>query len=268
MTMEVVVRNLYYFSMCLYALAALMLILKRGDGIAGSVRIILITGFVFHTISVVSYIALCGYIPMHARTQNCLPRTWGMAMIMIFVLPKLKERLLLGNIILGILILCMVGLPLPLAKEMGVREGFLAPAPFFWFHLYDVAVVIFTYCFSLSFTLLLRRKNSSGLDQCRLQTKIPSTALWGFVFFTFAQIAGSIWAIKDFGDYWHWRPMHLISVAVWMFYAGMIHVRWIPGMSHRTAALMGVTGFSGIMWWTVYHDYGKQIILFAKGVFI
>jgi len=266
--MEMAVRNLYYLSMCLYALGALVLLWKREEGIAAPVRIILTAGFALHTLSVLSYIGLCGHIPIHARAQMALPRTWGMGMIMIFVLPNLKDRLLLGNIIIGILILCMVGLPLPLANEMGVRAGLLAAAPFFWFHLYDVAVVIFTYCFSLSLTLLLKRKDSSGLSNAQLQSKIRSIALWGFVFFTLAQIAGSIWAVKDFGEYWLWHPMHLISVAVWIFYAGMIHLRWIPEISSRRGAVMGVTGFSAIMWWTLYHDYGKQMVLFVKGVFI
>lgn len=265
--MEAVVRNLYYLSMGLYALAALLLILRR-DGIAGQVRLILAAGFALHTVSLLSYTVLCGFIPMHARTQNCLPRTWGMAALMIFLLPKLKDRLLLGNIILGILILCAVGLPLPLAGEMSVREGFLAPGPFFWFHLYDASVVIFTYCFSLSLTLLLKPADLPASDTAELQRSVRSSALWGFIFFTFAQIAGSIWAVRDFGDYWHWKPMHLISVAVWMFYAGMVHVRWIRGMSFRTAPVMGVVGFSAVMWWTLYHDYGRQIVHFAKGVLI
>jgi cytochrome c-type biogenesis protein CcsB len=105
--------------------------------------------------------------------------------------------------------------------------------------------------------------------------KLPSAAtfdrlaLWGvsiaFPIWTFAVIAGALWANKAWGRYWGWDPKETWAFITWVVYAGYLHARATAGWRGRKAAVVNVVGFASLMvtyyvvnlWIVGLHSYAK-----------
>ena len=70
-----------------------------------------------------------------------------------------------------------------------------------------------------------------------------ATAL-AFPIWTFAVIAGAIWAEAAWGRYWGWDPKETWSFITWVLYAGYLHARATAGWRGRRAAVINVVGFA------------------------
>jgi cytochrome c-type biogenesis protein CcsB len=69
---------------------------------------------------------------------------------------------------------------------------------------------------------------------------------FGFPIWTFAIIAGAVWAEAAWGRYWGWDPKETWSFITWVVYAGYLHARATAGWSGRRAALIALAGFSAL----------------------
>ena len=63
---------------------------------------------------------------------------------------------------------------------------------------------------------------------------------FAFPVWTFAIIAGAIWAEAAWGRYWGWDPKETWSFITWVLYAGYLHARATAGWKGRKAALVAV----------------------------
>lgn len=68
------------------------------------------------------------------------------------------------------------------------------------------------------------------------------TAVFGFPVWTFAVIAGAIWAESAWGRFWGWDPKETWSFLAWVVYAGYLHARTTAGWRGRPAAWVNVVG--------------------------
>ncbi|MBJ7450580.1 MAG: c-type cytochrome biogenesis protein CcsB, partial [Blastococcus sp.] len=59
------------------------------------------------------------------------------------------------------------------------------------------------------------------------------TAVFGFPIWTFAVIAGAIWAESAWGRFWGWDPKETWSFIAWVVYAGYLHARTTAGWRGR-----------------------------------
>ncbi len=94
-------------------------------------------------------------------------------------------------------------------------------------------------------------------------------ALWGvsiaFPIWTFAVIAGALWANKAWGRYWGWDPKETWAFITWVVYAGYLHARATAGWRGRRAAVVNIVGFAALMvtyyvvnlWIVGLHSYAK-----------
>lgn len=64
-----------------------------------------------------------------------------------------------------------------------------------------------------------------------------------FPLWTFAVIAGAIWAENAWGRYWGWDPKETWAFITWVVYAGYLHARATAGWRGRKAAVIGLLGF-------------------------
>jgi cytochrome c-type biogenesis protein CcsB len=64
-----------------------------------------------------------------------------------------------------------------------------------------------------------------------------------FPIWTFAVIAGAIWAEAAWGRYWGWDPKETTAFIAWVIYAGYLHARSTAGWRGRKAAAVNVVGF-------------------------
>jgi cytochrome c-type biogenesis protein CcsB len=63
---------------------------------------------------------------------------------------------------------------------------------------------------------------------------------FAFPLWTFAIIAGAIWAEAAWGRYWGWDPKETWSFITWVLYAGYLHARSTAGWRGRRAAWIAV----------------------------
>jgi cytochrome c-type biogenesis protein CcsB len=69
---------------------------------------------------------------------------------------------------------------------------------------------------------------------------------FAFPIWTFAVIAGAIWAEAAWGRYWGWDPKETWSFITWVIYAAYLHARATVGWRGRRAAAVSLLGFSAL----------------------
>jgi cytochrome c-type biogenesis protein CcsB len=70
---------------------------------------------------------------------------------------------------------------------------------------------------------------------------------FAFPIWTFAVVAGAIWAEAAWGRYWGWDPKETWAFITWVIYAGYLHARATAGWKGRGAAYVGIAGFVSLM---------------------
>ncbi len=88
---------------------------------------------------------------------------------------------------------------------------------------------------------------------------------FGFPIWTFAVMAGAIWAQEAWGRYWGWDPKETWSFITWTIFAGYLHARATSGWRGRRAAVIALAGFASLLvtyyvvniWIVGLHSYAK-----------
>jgi cytochrome c-type biogenesis protein CcsB len=76
-----------------------------------------------------------------------------------------------------------------------------------------------------------------------------------FPLWTFAVIAGAIWAENAWGRYWGWDPKETWAFITWVAYAAYLHARATAGWKGRKAAYLGLIAFGCFL----FNYYGVNI---------
>jgi cytochrome c-type biogenesis protein CcsB len=83
---------------------------------------------------------------------------------------------------------------------------------------------------------------ASTLDRIAYQTIAFAFPVW-----TFAVIAGAIWAEEAWGRYWGWDPKEVWSFVTWTIFAGYLHARATAGWKGRKAAVIALIRFVSLL---------------------
>ena len=73
------------------------------------------------------------------------------------------------------------------------------------------------------------------------------TAIVAFPVYTFAVIAGALWAEVAWGRYWGWDPKETCAFVTWVFYAAYLHARATAGWRGSRSAWISVLGFVSVL---------------------
>lgn len=73
------------------------------------------------------------------------------------------------------------------------------------------------------------------------------TAIIAFPVFTFAVVAGALWAEAAWGRYWGWDPKETTAFVTWVIYAGYLHARATAGWRGVRSAWISILGFVAIL---------------------
>jgi cytochrome c-type biogenesis protein CcsB len=164
---------------------------------------------------------------------------------------------------LGAFVMVPVVLYLGLAGTVLYTEaGPLVPAlDSYWIKIHVFAAVLSSGAFLLSGVVallyLLRHRYDSAVGAGRsvrfpvsMGDALPSASVldrvsyaviaFAFPVWTFAIIAGAIWAEAAWGRYWGWDPKETWSFITWVLYAGYLHARATAGWKGVRAAWIGV----------------------------
>ena len=90
-------------------------------------------------------------------------------------------------------------------------------------------------------TLVEKLPSADALD--RLAYRITVVA---FPIYTFAVVAGGIWAEAAWGRFWGWDPKETVAFIVWVSYAAYLHARATSGWRASRAAWINVVGLAAI----------------------
>jgi len=163
--------------------------------------------------------------------------------------------------------------PVVFALGIAVLVLYVAPAPLvpalhsYWLAIHVTAAIIASGVFTVATaatTMFLvadhyeaataagRPVRFSGLARI-----MPSSAIldrtayrayaFAFPIWTFAVIAGAIWAEYAWGHYWQWDPKETWAFITWVIYAGYLHARATAGWRGRKAAYIAMLGFTSIL---------------------
>jgi cytochrome c-type biogenesis protein CcsB len=78
------------------------------------------------------------------------------------------------------------------------------------------------------------------------------TAVFGFPIWTFAVIAGAIWAESAWGRFWGWDPKETWAFIAWVVYAAYLHARTTAGWRGRPAAWVNIVGLAVMVFNLLY----------------
>ena len=90
--------------------------------------------------------------------------------------------------------------------------------------------------------LAKRLPSSDRLDLMSYRIHAFMFPLW-----TFAVIAGAIWAEAAWGRYWGWDPKETWAFITWIVYAAYLHARATAGWHGRKAAYVAIVGYLTIL---------------------
>jgi cytochrome c-type biogenesis protein CcsB len=226
---------------------------------AGQVGMLLtVIGAVVHTGSVVTRGLAADRVPWGNMYEfsSCV----ALSAVVIFLVLVAGGRVERG---LGAFVMVPVVLYLGLAGTvLYTAAGPLVPAlDSYWIKIHVFAAVVSSGAFLLSgmvaLLYLLRARHDSQVGLGRtprfpisMGSALPpaptldrvtyAVIAFAFPIWTFAIIAGAIWAESAWGRYWGWDPKETWSFITWVLYAGYLHARATAGWKGTKAAWIGV----------------------------
>ncbi|MCU0822797.1 MAG: cytochrome c biogenesis protein CcsA [Spirochaetes bacterium] len=74
------------------------------------------------------------------------------------------------------------------------------------------------------------------------QNTFHTFLIWGFVLYSIAQVVGAVWCYYGWGNTFRWGNRHMMSAAIWLYYAAYLHLRYMSGWDVRKKAMYAITG--------------------------
>ena len=94
-------------------------------------------------------------------------------------------------------------------------------------------------------------------DAERLRTITNRILAFAFPLWTFAVVAGAIWAENAWGRYWGWDPKETWAFITWVAYAAYLHARATVGWKGRKAAIVALIAFGCFL----FNYFGVNILI-------
>jgi cytochrome c-type biogenesis protein CcsB len=236
-------------------------------------------GLAAHVVGIVTRGLAANRIPWGNMYEFVTAITCGAIIVFLLLVARYRAYFL------GLFVMVPVVLGLGLcATVLYTADGPLMPALHsYWIAIHVTAAIIasgtFTVAATANVAYLLadryQRRLQAGLatGETGIMRHFPKaavldrlsyrTAVFGFPIWTFAIMAGAIWADQAWGRYWGWDPKETWSFITWVVYAGFLHARATAGWRGRRAAYIQLVGFACLMfnlvgvnvWITGLHSY-------------
>ncbi|KRF11466.1 hypothetical protein ASG90_17140 [Nocardioides sp. Soil797] len=221
---------------------------RSGYGVVGRMGTVLLGfGFVLNLSSVILRGMAAGRAPWGNMYEFAIV---GAAAIVAAYLAGLRvypiERIGIWVIGLALVILgCAVTiLYTPAADLIPVLNSY-------WLAIHVAAAIIaggaFTVAAVASLAQLLRRRHRSDGEADSLEGVSYGLILFAFPVWTFAVIAGAVWAEAAWGRYWGWDPKETWAFITWVFYAAYLHAQSTAGWRGRRAAWFSLLGYAAFI---------------------
>ena len=217
---------------------------------AGTSRLLVIFGFVVQAAMFAAMIATNKF-PADYEFLNVLCTSFWISVILVF---KMGRQNRLTTILAIAVALFFVFSRVYLSSKLGFQDGLAKNFGLYTILFYqtsNLAMACWGYVFCMSLAGLVH----AGKNGFQRDPALFSMAFWGFISYSFCQLFGSIWALTSgWGDVWVWASSHLHSAVLWIFYAALLHVPFVPRLPEKTGPVMGVVGFTAIVVYIFFHD--------------
>lgn len=91
------------------------------------------------------------------------------------------------------------------------------------------------------------RGAGAGLRSETLERVSYGLIVFAFPIWTFAVIAGAVWAEAAWGRYWGWDPKETWAFITWVFYAAYLHAQSTAGWRGTRAAWFSLLGYAAFL---------------------
>ena len=93
-----------------------------------------------------------------------------------------------------------------------------------------------------------RHGYAATLPPARTLERVAHSAhIFAFPIWTFAVIAGAIWAENSWGRYWGWDPKETWAFITWVLYAAYLHAQSTAGWRGSRASWFAVAGYAAFL---------------------
>jgi cytochrome c-type biogenesis protein CcsB len=119
----------------------------------------------------------------------------------------------------------------------------------YWLVIHVLAAIICGGAFTVAaatagLSLIAGRKTISQLPSRETLEKYTHRIIaFAFPLWTFAVVAGAIWAENAWGRYWGWDPKETWAFITWVVYAAYLHARSTAGWKHQKASIIAIVGW-------------------------
>ncbi|MEO3799664.1 cytochrome c biogenesis protein CcsA [Nonomuraea sp. B1E8] len=155
---------------------------------------------------------------------------------------------------LGSFVMVTVALGLGLAvKAFYTTAGPVVPAlDTYWIAIHVSAAIVASGLFMIAgvsgVLYLLRGDGLSRLPaRADLERVAHRAIVFAFPVWTFAVIAGALWADRAWGRYWGWDPKEVWAFITWVAYAAYLHARVTAGWRGRSATIVQLVAFGCLL---------------------
>jgi cytochrome c-type biogenesis protein CcsB len=222
-----------------------------------------VLAFLLHLASVVSRGVAVGRVPWANMYEFSATSALAVTGVFLILLTRQNVRWM------GIFVVTLVLLTLGIAVRLLYTDASaLIPAlRSYWITIHVSAAVVASGVFvvaGISSALFLFRDSYEGRIAAggrgrwaSLWDRLPDAATldrtsyrllaFAFPLWTFAVMAGAIWAENAWGRYWGWDPKETWSFITWVIFAAYLHARATAGWKGRRAAVIALIGLAAFL---------------------
>jgi cytochrome c-type biogenesis protein CcsB len=218
--------------------------------------ILLLGGFILHSIAIVTAFVQSGQIPAATLRDTLCLAGWAIAGVFLVIQLRYKIK------VLGIYAAPSITLIMVIVSYLP-REPAQAQSLFKSIWLVSHVIVIFVgeAAFALACglgILYLLQENAIKNKRHRFFfRRLPSLDLLdsvgyicivvGFTMLTLGLVTGFVYAKFVWGRFWSWDPKEVWAGITWLFYAALLHERLTVGWRGRRSAIMAIIGFGVLL---------------------
>jgi len=194
-----------------------------------------------------------GRVPWGNMYEFSISSAWGVLVVFLVMSTRRDLRWL------GLFVVAPALLTLGLAVTVLYTEAAqLVPAlKSYWLVIHVSAAIICAGAFtvaasSAAMSLVQSRREAKNVVSHGMLASIPSAErlriftsriiAFAFPLWTFAVIAGAIWAENAWGRYWGWDPKETWAFITWVVYAAYLHARSTAGWRGNRASWIAILG--------------------------
>lgn len=196
----------------------------------------LITGLIFHFLSIISRGLLTGYPPFFGLYEILIFFSWSIVFVSLITgFYKVNGRFISLSVIIILGIVCLL--------NPGITD---LPSEFRTV-LFPIHVSVSLLGYSAFFVSLICAITYLINYKVEYDIILQKSVIFGFGFFTVGIITGSIWANQAWGSYWSWDAKETAALVTWIIYAIWLFTRFVFGWRGKRSAWLSIAGFCAVI---------------------